>query len=118
MSRYAAALALALLSASAVFGQAVAIGSISGEVTDQSASAFPGNTVRATETLKGTVHSTVTNVEGSYTLTNLPPGPYRLEAQSKGFKDYVQTGIVLEVAQNLTQNVALQVGAVTEAVEV
>ncbi len=118
MSRYAVVFALVLLSASALFGQAVAIGSVSGAVTDQSGSAVPGAAVKATETLKGTVHTAVTNAEGRYNLTNLPVGPYRLEAQAKGFKDYVQTGIVLQVAENLTQNIALQVGALTETVEV
>ena len=38
--------------------------------------------------------------------------------QASGFKNYSQTGIVLQVAENLTQNVALQVGSLTETVEV
>ena len=85
MSRFAKALALVLLSASAVFGQAVAIGSISGAVTDPTGGFVPGATVRATETLKGTVHTVATDAEGRYNFTNLPVGPYRLEAQAKGF---------------------------------
>jgi Carboxypeptidase regulatory-like domain len=118
MSRITTALALIFLSASAVFGQAVAIGSVSGTVSDQSGSIVPGATVNMTETDKGTVHTVTTTADGRYTFNNLPTGPYRLDAQAKGFKNYVQTGIVLQVAENLTQNIALQVGALTETVEV
>ena len=112
MSRITTVLALIFLSASAIFGQAVAIGSVSGTVSDQSGSYVPGATVNMTETDKGTVHTVTTTSEGRYTFNNLPTGPYRLDAQAKGFKNYVQTGIVLQVAENLTQNIALQVGRV------
>src|SRR6516164_103780 len=118
MSRLTTLLALALLSACAVFGQAVAIGSVSGTVTDSSGSTVPGATVRMIETDKATVHTANTTPDGRYTFNNLPAGPYRLEVQAGGFKLYAQTGIVLQVAENLTQNVALQVGALTETVEV
>ncbi len=118
MSRFLTILALALLAASAVFGQAVAIGSVSGAITDQSGSSVPGATVIITETDRGNVHTVTSNADGHYMLPNLPVGPYRLEVHAKGFKEYVQTGIVLQVAQNVTQNVALQVGALTETVQV
>ena len=85
-------LALIVLSASAVYGQAVAIGSISGTVADQSGSAVPEAVVNMTETERGTVHTTTSSSEGRYTLNNLPAGPYRLEVQAKGFKNFVQTG--------------------------
>ena len=109
---------LAFLTASAVFGQAVAIGSISGTVSDQSGSLVPGATVRMTQTSKGTVSTGTTDADGRYTFPNLPTGPYRLEVQANGFKNYSQTGIVVQVAENLTQNVSLQVGSLTETVEV
>jgi len=118
MSRFVTILALVLLAGSAMFGQAVAIGSVNGEITDQSGSSVPGATVTLTETDRGNVHTVLSNTDGHYMLPNLPVGPYRLEVRAKGFKDYVQTGIVLQVAQNVTQNVALQVGALTETVSV
>ena len=118
MSRFLTSLAFIAMSASAAFGQAVAVGSLAGAVTDQSGSSIPGATVLMTETDKATAHSTVSNADGRYNLGNLPAGPYRLEVQAKGFKNYVQNGIVLQVAENLTQNVVLQVGSLTETVEV
>jgi len=118
MSRLVTILALILLAASAVFGQAVAIGSVSGTIMDPSGSSIPGATARITEVDKGIVHTVTSNADGRYAFFDLPVGPYRLEVQAKGFKDYVQTGIVLQVAENITQNVALQVGAMTETVQV
>ena len=98
--------------------QAVAVGSVSGVITDQSGSAVPGVTVTMRETEKGTSHATTSDPEGRYNFPTLPTGPYRLEAQGKGFKDYVQTGIVLQVAANIVQNIQMQLGSVTETVEV
>ena len=118
MSRMPKVFVLIFLSASAIFAQAVAIGSVSGTVSDQSGSFVPNATVRMTETERGTVHTGASNTEGRYVFNNLPVGPYRLEVSASGFKNYVQTGIILQVAENLTQNVALQVGALTETVEV
>jgi len=118
MSRIATILLLACASASAIFGQAVAVGSVSGTVTDQSGSMVPAASVRMTETDKGTVHTAAVGADGRYTFNNLPAGPYRLEVQASGFKNYSQTGIILQVAENVTQNVALQVGSLTETVEV
>ncbi len=118
MSRLVTILALILLAAAPVCGQAVAIGSVSGTIMDPSGSSIPGATARITEVDKGIVHTVTSNADGRYAFFDLPVGPYRLEVQAKGFKDYVQTGIVLQVAENITQNVALQVGAMTETVQV
>ena len=118
MSRITTVLVLILLSASAIFGQAVAIGSVSGTISDQTGSSVPNATVRMIAADKGTVYTGNSSVDGRYTFNNLPTGAYRLEVSANGFKNYSQTGITLQVAENLTQNVALQVGALTETVEV
>ena len=51
-------------------------------------------------------------------LPNLPIGNYQLEVSASGFKTYVQQGIVLQVGQNISNNVTMQIGAVSENVEV
>ena len=53
-----------------------------------------------------------------YVLPNLPIGPYRLEATLPGFRTFAQTGIVLQVNSNPAINIVLQVGQLTETVEV
>src|SRR5947209_4909185 len=118
MLRFVKLIAVACLLTALAFGQAVTIASLGGVVTDQSGSGVPGATVRMIDTEKGTVHTTVSDAEGRYSFPNLPVGTYRLEAMAKGFKGYAQAGFVLEVAANRTQNIQLEVGAVTEVVEV
>jgi hypothetical protein len=103
---------------SAAHAQAVAIAEISGSVADQSGSALVNAQVRATEVEKQIVRSTVTDQTGRYVLSNLPVGPYKLEVQANGFKDYVQSGIILQVGQSATLNVVMQVGSLSEKIEV
>ena len=70
------------------------------------------------ETERGVTHSTKTDASGRYSLPTLPVGPYRLEASANGFKTYLQSGIVLQVGQHVELKVTLQVGEVSQNVEV
>src|SRR5580698_8852461 len=109
---------LFLLWAPAARSQTVAVASVSGTVTDPTGSAIAGAMVTMTETDKQIVRSTLTDSLGIYVLPELPVGPYRLEVRANGFKDHIESGLVLEVANNIQVNVALQVGSVNERVEV
>ena len=91
---------------------------INGTVKDQSGAVLPGVEITVTQTATGAKRTAVTNETGNYVLASLPLGPYMLEAGLPGFKAYVQTGIVLQVDANPTINVVLQVGQVSEQVEV
>jgi hypothetical protein len=91
---------------------------LSGRVADESGAVLPGVTVTATQTDTGFVRSDVTDGSGQYILSNLPTGPYRLEAALQGFRTYVQTGIVLQVAGSPVVNVSLSVGSLEESVTV
>jgi hypothetical protein len=116
-SGFLCVLLLVVLSRTATHGQALTV-QINGTVTDQSGSAVPGVEVTAEQTDTGARRTVVTDETGSYLLTQLPLGPYRLEAKKEGFRNYVQTGIVLQVNTNPTIPIALAVGQVTETVEV
>src|SRR5262245_14895855 len=98
------------------WGQATA--QISGSVQDATGAVLPGAEVTATQTDTGISRMTITNETGYYVLPNLPLGPYKLEATLPGFRTFVQTGIVLQVGANPTVNISLQVGQVSEQVEV
>ena len=98
--------------------RAQATAQISGAVRDQSGAVLPGVEVTATQTDTGIVRMAVTNETGSYVLPNLAVGPFRLEAALPGFRTFVQTGIVLQVNSNPVINPVLEVGQVTEQVEV
>jgi hypothetical protein len=97
---------------------AQATAQISGSVKDQSGAVLPGVEVIATHTDTGVARNTITNETGSYVLPNLAVGPYRLEASLPGFRTYLQTGIVLQVNSNPVINPVLEVGQVSEQVEV
>ena len=97
---------------------AQATGQINGTAKDQSGAVLPGVDITATQTETGVARTTITNETGSYLLSNLPTGPYRLEAGLPGFRTYVQTGIVLQVNASPVINVVLEVGQVSEQVEV
>src|SRR2546427_5928073 len=99
-----------------VWAQATA--QISGTVKDPSGAVLPGVEVTATQTETGIARTAVTNETGSYVLSNLALGPYRIEASLTGFRTFVQTGIVLQVNSNPVINPVLNIGQVTEQVEV
>ena len=108
---------LLLLLALPASGQ-ISTAQLSGKVTDTSNAVLPGATVTVTQTDTGAVRSVVTDSDGSYLVSNLSPGPYRLEIALQGFRTYVQTGIVLQVAATPTINVSLALGNLQETVTV
>ena len=105
-----------LLTSTHIWAQATA--QIAGTVRDQSGAVLPGVEVKATQTETDTVRTVVTNETGSFVLSNLPIGPYKLEATLPGFREFVQTGIVLQVNASPVINPVLEVGQVSEQVEV
>ena len=109
---------LVLLSTAGASAQAVSTAQINGTIKDSGGLALPGVTVTMTQTDTGLVRSVTTNETGAYIMTNLPVGPYRLEAALQGFRTFAQTGITLEVNSNPTLNVTLQVGELAETITV
>src|SRR5262245_16732616 len=99
-------------------GWAQSTAQVSGTIRDQTGAVLPGAEVTMTQTETGLSRNAVTDETGSYVLTNLPVGPYRLEAGLPGFRTYVQTGIVLQVNSNPQINAVLEVGQITDQVEV
>ncbi len=98
--------------------QASAVVQISGTVLDPNGGAVAGAQVKATQTATGLVREVATAPDGAYSLSSLPIGPYRLSVGASGFKAYVQEGIVLQVNNNPVINVRLELGSITQQVEV
>jgi hypothetical protein len=107
---------VSVLTCSNIWAQATA--QISGTVHDQSGAVLPGVEVTATQTETGIIRMTVTNETGTFVLPNLPLGPYKVEAALSGFRTFVQTGVVLQVGSSPAINAVMEVGQVTEQVEV
>jgi len=117
---FVAALSLALCgfySARSAFAQ-VAGARLTGTISDPSGAAVPKATVSITNTATGVVHNITTDNAGLYSVPNLLPGPYEVTASAKGFSTLVRSGITLAVGQTLELNLALQVGAVSQQVQV
>src|SRR5438874_209415 len=105
-----------LLTSTSAWAQATA--ELNGRVTDESGGVLPGVTVTVTQTDTGFTRSVVTEANGLYVVSSLPTGPYRLEVGLQGFRTYLQTGIVLQVAATPTINAVLSVGSLQETVSV
>ena len=103
--------------ASILYGQAD-LATVTGVVTDPDQAAAPEVTVKIRNVDTNITRTIETNHEGYYTITNLNPGSYELGAEKPGFHAFHQTGIVLQVGQNLRADIRLTVGSVSETVSV
>src|SRR5580693_10815569 len=110
-------LAIAIYTSLNASGQEIA-GSIRGTILDASGATVSGARITAIQTETGLERTTATDAQGAYVFVELPIGHYRLEAQAKGFKKYVQEGIALDVNESATVVVRLAVGIPTEEVRV
>lgn len=93
-------------------------GSIIGTVTDPTGAGVPGANVKITDQNKGTITTTVTNESGNYTKAQLIPGFYTVEVEAKGFRKAVSRDIQVQVNSADRVDIAMQVGEVSEQVEV
>lgn len=97
--------------------QSLFSGDIAGTVTDPSGAVIPNATVILRSLDTGTAQTTTTNQTGSYRFTLLKPGEYRVSANVGGFQR-TERPITVEVGRMATADLALQVGAPTETIEV
>jgi hypothetical protein len=107
-----------LIVSAGIWAQTTAVSQISGTVQDSTGLAIPGAEVQVKQTETGFTRTTTTGPDGGYALPNLPVGPYQLQVTKQGFSAYVQSGIVLQVNINPAINATLQVGAVTQNIQV
>ncbi len=98
--------------------QAVGSGQIQGTVTDANGGVVPGAEIEATQTESGLKRAVTSGADGGYSLPNLPVGPYQLRVSKEGFEAFVQSGIVIQVGNNLRVDVSLKVGGAAETVQV
>src|SRR5215831_16551416 len=91
---------------------------VQGHVTDESGSALPGVTVVVTHQGSGVFRQVVSNADGSYFVTNVVPGPYRITAELTGFKKYERSDLLLTVGNTATLDITLGIGGIEENVTV
>lgn len=93
-------------------------GSIAGRVTEASGSAVVGAQVTVTNKATNTSNTVTTNDTGEYQVFYLIPGTYAVVVEAKGFKKSVRQNIEVRVGDRLELDLALEVGAVTETVNI
>src|SRR5580693_9030516 len=93
-------------------------GSISGTITDASGSAVAGAQVTLTNDATSAKQTFTTGADGLYSFVNLNPGEYTLEVEKSGFKHVKREAIVVQVQQAVRIDAALELGAITQTVEV
>src|SRR5262245_27756956 len=114
---FSAAVLTLLLAPGRLAAQAVS-GTVLGNVRDASGAAVANAPVLITSPGTGTNRSVQTNAEGEYQAPSLPPGVYSVSVEMRGFKKTTLAGLQLGVDQKLRADVTLEVGSVTEVVEV
>jgi len=93
-------------------------GSITGSVTDTSGAAVTDGTVTMTNLGTAEKRTQSTGGDGLFTFVNLFPGQYRIDVEKQGFKHFTRTGVTVDVQQTTHIDAALQVGEVSQVVEV
>jgi hypothetical protein len=97
---------------------AQAVGQIQGTVQDSSGAMVPQATVTVVDTDTNDTRTAKTDSDGSFRFPALVTGHYSVKVEKEGFKTRTQTGLTLEVTQELVVNPVLEVGSVTQDVTV
>src|SRR6266508_2932715 len=112
------AIALVVLAAPALGFAQSERGSITGVVQDASKAGIPGVAVKVINTATNATTDVVSSESGAYSVANLPPGTYRIEASLTGFKSAKLDGIRLTAGTTARVDVPLDLGAIEESVTV
>jgi hypothetical protein len=91
---------------------------VTGFITDQSKAAMVGVKVDVINVDTDIHFPSTTNTDGIYTVTNLPPGNYKIEVEKQGFKSIVKPDVVLHVQDAVAINFTMAVGSASESITV
>ncbi|MEW6209497.1 MAG: carboxypeptidase regulatory-like domain-containing protein [Acidobacteriota bacterium] len=111
-------LILVLNSVAMALAQTAATATISGTVTDSSGAAISGATVELADIATNQVRKLATNDSGYYLFPSVTPGNYKITVTMQGFRQTEIPSVKVDVSKAYTVNLSLEVGQVTEKVEV
>jgi hypothetical protein len=93
-------------------------GEITGRVSDPSGAGVPNSVLTLTSTATNAVRQTDSGNDGFYSFPSVPPGIYSLKSEHPGFKTATGNNIEVEVQQTVRLDLTLEVGQVSQSVEV
>jgi len=93
-------------------------GTLVGLVSDSSGAAVPNAQVNVVNVQTKVASKTLTTLDGNYDVPYLNVGDYEVSVEASGFKKFVRTGVILQAGSTVRIDVALEVGAVTQEIEV
>jgi hypothetical protein len=108
---------MAILSLSTCFAQSER-GAITGMVTDATNAAIPNASVKITQMGTNATTAVSSTASGEYSVANLAPGAYKLEASQQGFRTAIVDNIVVTAGATARADVNLEIGGVSQSVEV
>src|SRR5262245_30231341 len=91
---------------------------VQGRVVDESGASMPGVVIVVTHQGSGMFRQVVSNADGSYFVTGILPGPYRITAELPSFKKYERPDVLLTIGNTATLDITLAVGGIEESVTV
>jgi len=109
---------LVALTPSALFAQAASTGTVAGTVIDPSGAAVAGAAVTLVDPSTNDSRKTTTNETGRYLFANVPPGTYNMTINKTGFRVAKFTGQMVTVGSAITLNATMELGSVSQIVEV
>jgi hypothetical protein len=98
--------------------QTATVGNLSGTVRDPSGAAVPKAEVEIKEENTGASRTATANDNGQYVVPSLPAGVYTVSTSPQGFKTTIATGVEVHVSENKVLNLDVQIGQVSETVNV
>ena len=93
-------------------------GTLRGQVLDPSGAAVPDAQVTVTNQETGVAIKVATTSAGTYTLPAVLPGNYRIAVESKGFKNFVKSDVIVLANQDNVADARLDLGSATDTIEV
>ena len=109
---------VALVGAATAASAQVGSGQVTGLVRDQAGALLPGATVTITAEATNVSRVTRTTRDGSYLVTGLAPGAYRIDVELSGFRPLRRGGVGVATGESITLNLELAVGGINEALTV
>jgi hypothetical protein len=107
-----------LLTSMSTRAQTASTSTVTGTVSDTTGSTVPNAKVDLEDVDTKATTSTTTGSDGGYTFPSLRPGNYSITVSSKGFRQSVVSGVRVTIGKSALVNVILEVGGLTETVEV